>query len=88
MINSENTYKNYDYLTIWLNTVSDSGSTAWNQWYQGDMLNKAKALGKTPLFYGYVIAFEARAKSKIQDCDVDPNWNLCKEGANFIRVFF
>lgn len=25
----------YDYITIWMDTVDYSGSTAWNPWYQG-----------------------------------------------------
>jgi hypothetical protein len=40
---------------------------------------------KIPLFYAYVIAFEARRLVGLQDCDVDANWNLCRFGAQFIR---
>lgn len=25
----------YDYVSIWMNTIDSSGSTAWNPWYQG-----------------------------------------------------
>ena len=49
------------------------------------MISKCKQLNKIPLFYAYVIAFEARAKYGYKDCDVDPVNNLCKNGANFIR---
>ena len=71
------------------------------------MIKKCNQLGKIPLFYAYIIAFEARAKKGIQDCDVnidwsikcscylilkwifnnkvDPKWNLCHQGAKFIR---
>ena len=75
----------YDYITIWMNTIDSFGSTAWNQWYQGDMLNWCKIYHKTPLFYAYVIAFEARATQGIQDCDVHPTNNLCHMGAQYIR---
>lgn len=33
----------YDYVTIWLNTVDNSGSTAWNPWYQGMIDFKANS---------------------------------------------
>lgn len=49
------------------------------------MVKKAKAFGKIPLFYAYIIAFEARAKFGFQDCDVHPTNNLCFNGAKFIR---
>lgn len=75
----------YDYVTIWMNTIDDKNSTAWNQWYQGDMLNYCKIFRKVPLFYAYVIAFEARAMLGYQDCDVHPTNNLCHKGSNFIR---
>ena len=35
------------------------------------MIKKCNQLGKIPLFYAYIIAFEARAKKGIQDCDVN-----------------
>lgn len=49
------------------------------------MLEAAVAQKKLPVFYGYVIAFEARVKAGLQDCDVDPVKNLCHGGAKFIR---
>jgi hypothetical protein len=49
------------------------------------MAKKVVSLGKTALFYGYVIAFQARADMGIQDCDVNPGYSLCNKGANYIR---
>ena len=49
------------------------------------MLKFAMANKKIPLFYAYVIAFEARSRLGLQDCDVDRNNNLCKRGSKFIR---
>jgi hypothetical protein len=78
-------YSPYDHITIWMDTIDGNGKTDFNNWYQGEMLRKAKSMGKTPVFYAYVIAFEARAKLGIQDCDVNPGYSLCNKGANFIR---
>ena len=49
------------------------------------MIDKCKQFAKTPVFYAYIIAFQARAMMGLQDCDVDPNNNLCKKGSQFIR---
>jgi hypothetical protein len=49
------------------------------------MVKKCKKLNKIPVFYAYMIPFEARARFKFQDCDVDPWNNVCVKGANFIR---
>ena len=49
------------------------------------MAKKVVSLGKTALFYGYVIAFQARADMGLQDCDVNPGFSLCNKGANYIR---
>lgn len=48
------------------------------------MLDVCTKNNKIPLFYAYVIAFEARSKSGLQDCDVGTP-NLCQQGAEFIR---
>ena len=49
------------------------------------MIQKCKQLNKIPVFYAYMIPFEARAKFGYQDCDVNL-WNsVCIKGANFIR---
>ena len=39
-----------DYATIWLNDPS------FNQYWHGDMLNFCKNMGKTPVFYAYIVA--------------------------------
>jgi hypothetical protein len=75
----------YDYITIWMDTIDSNQSTNFNPWYQGAMLNCCIKNGKIPLFYAYVIAFEARNMMGLQDCDVDPQNNLCHYGAQFIR---
>jgi len=49
------------------------------------MIKATKKAGKIPLFYAYIIAFEARYRKNLQDCDVSPNNNLCTDGSNFIR---
>lgn len=48
------------------------------------MLNLCKKTNKIPVFYAYVIAFEARAKASLQDCNTGSQ-NLCIVGAQFIR---
>jgi hypothetical protein len=48
------------------------------------MLKIAKSLNKIPLFYGYVIAHEARNLEGLRDCD-DGTPNLCDYGAQYIR---
>ena len=48
------------------------------------MLSKATAQNRIPLFYAYIIAFEARNLQGLKDCDVGTP-NLCQYGANFIR---
>lgn len=77
----------FEYVTIWLSTISKgSSSTRLNKYYQGNMLRMCRKYKKVPLFYAYVIAFEARATRNINDCDVDPDGNnLCRSGADFIR---
>ena len=36
-------------------------------------------------FYAYIIAFEARFKAGLQDCDVSNTNSLCTKGADFIK---
>jgi hypothetical protein len=79
-------YTPYDYITMWISGPwSDNPSnTDFNPYWQGKFLDKAAVLKKTAVFYSYQIAFEARAKLDLQDCDVR-NWNnLCTDGAQFI----
>ena len=54
--------------------------------YQGEMLKATKKAGKIPLFYAYIIAFEARFRKNLQDCDMSGTNNLCTDGSNFIRA--
>ncbi|CAF0944901.1 unnamed protein product [Brachionus calyciflorus] len=84
---NDNDYQRYDYISIWINSPwSDKPSvTDFNQYWHGVMINKCKQYKKLPVYYAYVIAFEARAKFGFQDCDVHPTNNLCHGGANFIR---
>lgn len=84
---NDDDYKRYDYISMWINSPhsDDPTNTDYNPYWQGTMIKKCKQLGKIPVFYGYIIAFEARAKNGLQDCDVDPINNLCHKGANFIR---
>ena len=79
-------YSQYDYVSIWINTpASDGSGTNFNIWYQGEMIKAVKKAGKIPLFYAYVIAFEARYRANLQDCDVSSSSNLCTDGSNWIR---
>lgn len=53
---------------------------------QKNMLEKCKEHNKIPVFYAYVIAFEARVKNKLLDCDVVLDGvNLCTDGSCFIK---
>ena len=78
-------YSQFDYLTTWIGYASDGHGTSFNPYIQGPMIDACNRLGKIPLFYSYHIAFEARAKFGFQDCDVNPSWNLCVKGAQYIR---
>jgi hypothetical protein len=84
---NENTnYNDYDYIAIWINTLGyGPTNTDFSPFFHGVMLNTAKRLSKVPVFYAYVIAFEARNRQDLQDCDVRSWGNLCTDGANFIR---
>ena len=68
-----------DYITIWAGSDEN-----FNQFWIGDMLKKCKSLGKTPVFYSYIIAFTARNDLGLKDCNVGTP-NLCQKGANYIR---
>ena len=48
------------------------------------MLETCVKLKKLPVFYAYIIAFEARVKWGLKDCDVGTP-SLCQQGADFIR---
>ena len=48
------------------------------------MIETCLKQNKMPVFYSYIVAFEARNKQGLQDCDVGSP-NLCEQGANFIR---
>ena len=48
------------------------------------MLRKTVSLGKIPVFYAYIIAFEARNDWNLQDCNVGYP-NLCQQGSKYIR---
>merc|ERR1712127_147913 len=85
----ENTdYSPYDYITIWINTPKENCKgdhcTDFNKYYQGVMLNKCKQLGKTPVFYAYIIAFESRVAWGLKDCNMGYP-NLCQRGSKYIR---
>jgi hypothetical protein len=80
-------YSQWDYVTLWISGpwAENPRNTDFNPWWQGLYLDRMKALGKTPVFYSYQIAFEARAQRDLQDCDVRNFNNLCTDGAQFIR---
>lgn len=82
-------YSSYDYITIWIGTIADGCSgeqscTDFNQYYQGSMLKKTISLDKIPVFYGYIIAFEARNNWNLKDCNVGYP-SLCQQGSKYIR---
>ena len=49
------------------------------------MIKAVKGAGKIPVFYAYIIAFEARYRADLQDCDVRAYKNLCDGGSDWIR---
>lgn len=82
-----------DYVTIWIGDGS-YGNNEYNTYWEGDMLRKSKAgsghaiAGKTPVFYSYMIAFLARNKGGLKDCDVagkNASNSLCVNGAKYIK---
>lgn len=50
------------------------------------MLELCKSSNKVPVFYAYVIAFEARSNWQLSDCD-NPQGKptLCQKGSEYIR---
>ena len=77
----------YDYVTMWMNNV-ERPFDSFNSREQVDMIKLCKKHNKTAVFYAYVIAFEARSKLGLHDCDVDVNKdNLCTHGSCFIREY-
>jgi len=83
-------YSKYSYITIWLGSIRTKcynkyGCTNFNKLYHGAMLNETIALNKTPVFYSFIIGFEAsNVKFLSSNCDSSPN--LCQKGSQFIRT--
>jgi len=81
-------------VTFWLGAPScDKGAhcTEFNEYWEGEYLKKMKENNKLPVMYGYVIAFEARVRDGLYDCN-DPrhpnkNEQLCGGGARSL-IFF
>lgn len=77
---------NYDYITIWLNKVDFTYNYISN--HNKKMLNQCKLNNKMAIFYAYIIAFEARAKHKLLDCNMDEEgYDLCSHGSCFILEY-
>lgn len=84
-------YGNFDYMNKWLGEPADGcrgadHCTDWNKYWAGAAVEKAKELGKTLVLYMYIIAFEAKNKWALHDCNVG-HPNLCERGADYIRQF-
>lgn len=84
-------YSNYSYITIWLGSIRTkchrhrSHCTNFNELYHGAMLKEALASNKIPVFYSFIIGFEAyNLKFLNDDCDHSPN--ICQKGSQFIRT--
>lgn len=72
---------------MWINSVNKPFD-AYNNDTQIEMLRLCKRHNKTPVLYAYVIAFEARSKLGLLDCDVATKGeNLCTNGSCFIRAY-
>ena len=78
-------YSKFDYVSIWIDTISPEYGTDFNPSYQGPMIDACNKYNIIPVFYAYIIAFEARLKHGFKDCNVDYNHNLCVRGAQYIR---
>ncbi len=81
-------YSDVDYITIWIGDGS-SKNNQYNGYWEGEMLKTAKSGGKTPVLYSYIIAFMARNKGGLQDCDVagqGSSNSLCVSGTKYIRA--
>lgn len=76
-------------MTFWWGSIDATKGTDFNEYWEGIYLNKVKEAKKIPVVYGYIIAFEARHRAGLWDCNdpkhPDPNVQLCKKGANWIR---
>ncbi|MBN1307900.1 MAG: hypothetical protein JXA18_08290 [Chitinispirillaceae bacterium] len=72
-----NIMKEVDYLSMW------AGSS--ENYNMESFFTTCKNNGKTPVVISYIIAFTARRDWSLQDCNVDPNNNLCKRGADYLR---
>jgi hypothetical protein len=66
-----------DYLTAWAGSSETCNL--------GTFFQTCRDNNKTPVIVSYIIAFTARRDWGLQDCNVDPNNNLCKRGADYIR---
>jgi len=81
-------YSDVDYITIWIGDGSNK-NCQYNGYWEGEMLKTAKSGGKTPVLYSYIIAFMARNKGGLQDCDVagqGSSNSLCVGGTKYIRA--
>jgi len=78
------TYTDVDYVTIWVGDGS-SKNNQYNTYWEGAMLKACKSQNLTPVFYSYIIAFLARNKGGLGDCDISGSNNLCTGGAKYIR---
>lgn len=80
-------YSDADYVTIWIGDGSQKNNQ-YNTYWEGDMLKTCKSKNKNAVLYAYIIAFVARNKGGLQDCDVagknSPS-SLCTQGAKYIR---
>ena len=77
-------YSKSDFISIWINSPNN-GNTDFNIYWHGPMIDECKKINKLPVFYSYIIAFEARQRQGLQDCDVSPTNNLCTRGSQFIK---
>ncbi len=90
-------YDGVDYLTVWIGQESEGAGSAghacapspcFNPWWHGAMLREAARRDIGAAYYAYVIAFLARQRAGLADCDtVAPGErSLCTHGAAFIRA--
>ena len=77
-------YSSVDYISTWVGKTTP-GFGYWNPYWHKPLLEAAVKFNKTPVFYGYVIAFMGNDQWGLQDCDVGQP-NLCQRGADFIRT--
>ena len=77
-------YSVADYLTIWIGSPSTTHGTNFNPYWHGEMVKTAMKNNKMVVYYGYIIAFMARAEWGLKDCDVGTP-SLCQRGSDYIR---